>query len=67
MHHFSFVLTIDSADPDRVLLSVLEEVITAITDGQFRDEYLEIDHTGSWRFWEGAVRSQLPSRVDDPN
>jgi hypothetical protein len=54
MHHFSFVLSIDSADPDRVLLSILEEVIAAITDGQFRDQYLETDHTGSWRFWEGG-------------
>lgn len=65
MHHFSFVLSIDSGDPDAVLAAVLREVIEAIEAGQFRDQYVEQDHQGSWRFWEASgVRE---TRKDDPN
>ena len=64
MHHFSFVLSIDSADPDRVLLEVLKEVIEAIESGQFRDQYLEEDHNGTWRFWEA---DSVRARPEDPN
>ena len=65
MHHFSFVLSIDSANPDEVLADILDEVIQAIRDGQFRDQYLEDDHQGSWRFWQAD--SVRPSRPEDPN
>lgn len=65
MYHFSFVLSIDSQNPDEVLADILEEVIQAIKEGQFRDQYLEEDHTGSWRFWEAS--GTRPSRPDDPN
>lgn len=66
MHHFSFVLSINSGKPEQVLMEILEEVIGAIKDGEFWDSYVEADHTGQWRFWE-ASSGTLPNRPETPS